>query len=205
MYNLKIPGWMPESELKVIEKLARTVPENGKAVEIGSFVGRTSWCIAKTIPQSATLTCIDIWNPSEHPYTPPSSLSNSVGSDFGQAENVQQTSGTIENFLRNTKDCSNITAIQGRSPNDFQDWVGSNFDLIFLDGIHHNPVFVRDVHHWLQCVKPGGILCGDDCARTHPDVLWTIHDVAKDLNLVFAVEKRIWMLEIPPRRLLNLF
>ena len=51
--------------------------------------------------------------------------------------------------------------------------------------------------HWFWRIKPGGILCGDDCARSHPDVLWTIHDFCKDLDLSFTVERRIWMVERP--------
>ncbi len=47
-------------------------------------------------------------------------------------------------------------------------------------------------------MKPGGILCGDDCARTHPDVLWTIDDFCKDLGVPFTVERRIWMIRRPP-------
>jgi hypothetical protein len=46
-------------------------------------------------------------------------------------------------------------------------------------------------------VKPGGILCGDDCARTHPDVLWTIDDFCKDRGIPFTVERRIWMVQRP--------
>jgi hypothetical protein len=68
---------------------------------------------------------------------------------------------------------------------------------VFLDGVHHNPVFHADVMHWFPRVRPGGILCGDDCARTHPDVLWTIDDFCKALSIPFTVERRIWMIRRP--------
>lgn len=130
---------------------------------------------------------------------PPSRLEDdaAVGEDFGRASSQEAAWGTLENFRRYTRDCSNITAIRGRSPDDFLDWPLDSLDLVFLDGLHHNPGFHADVTHWYPRVKPGGMLCGDDCARTHPDVLWTIDDFCKDLGIPFTVERRIWMVRRP--------
>ena len=187
---------MPEAELKILERLAASVPEGGAMVEIGSFCGRSSWCWAKSVAPGASVTCIDIWDPTEHPYTPPTQTGDGArsGDDFGRAASLEYVSGTRENFDRYTADCPNITALRGFSPSDFLDWPKDSLDLVFLDGIHHNPVFRADVFHWYQRVKPGGILCGDDCARTHPDVLWTIDDFCKERGIPYTVERRIWML-----------
>lgn len=198
-YNLDIPGWMPEPELKILERLARTVPAGGAMLEVGPFCGRSSWCWSKTVALGATVTCIDIWDPVEHPFSPPSKSSDDAVSDedFGKTSREKGTWGTRENFDWYTRDCTNITAIRGRSPDDFRDWPIDSLDLVFLDGLHHNPGFHADVTHWFWRVKPGGILCGDDCARTHPDVLWTIDDFCKDLGIPFTVERRIWMVQRP--------
>lgn len=177
MSNLTIPGWMHESQLKLLEALALKVPANGTIIEIGSFVGRSSWCFAKTAP-TAQLFCLDIWNIAEHPYTPPTAYDNSIRADFGNAANAKQTEGTLENFKHFTQDCPNITALRGSSPTDFKSWT-AKADLIFLDGLHHNPGFRADLLFWFQHLKPGGTICGDDCARSHPDVLWTVHDFCK--------------------------
>ena len=70
-YNLRIPGWMPEGELKVLEQVARVVPMNGRVVEVGPFLGRSSWCWAKSVHPSVKITCLDIWDTAQHPYSPP--------------------------------------------------------------------------------------------------------------------------------------
>jgi hypothetical protein len=203
-YDLTIPGWMPEAELLTLERLARTVPGGGTAVEVGPFCGRSSWCLANSMPASATLHCLDIWDPQEHPYTPPAAAADEApGADFGQADTVQRTEGSLENFLHYTRDCPNIRPHRGRSPQDFGAWPLASANLVFLDGIHHNPFFAADLFHWLPRVKPGGILCGDDCARSHPDVLWTVHDAAKDLGLQFMVVGRIWIVPVAPRGFLD--
>jgi predicted O-methyltransferase YrrM len=198
-YNLDIPGWMPEPELKILERLARDIPAGGAMLEVGPFCGRSSWCWSKSVDPSVSITCVDIWDPVEHPYSPPAKLEAGAASDedFGKTSSAGGHWGTRENFDYYTRDCDNVTAIQGRSPDDFADWPVDSLDLVFLDGLHHNPGFHADVVHWFRRVKPGGILCGDDCARTHPDVLWTIHDFAKDMEIPFAVDRRIWMMKRP--------
>jgi hypothetical protein len=198
-YNLDIPGWMPEPELKILERLARMIPPGGRMLEVGPFCGRSSWCWSKSVDPSVGVVCVDIWDPVEHPYSPPSKLDDHAvaESDFGKTNRPQGNWGTRENFEHYTRDCANIIAIQGRSPDDFADWPLDSLDLVFLDGIHHNPVFKADVEHWYRRVKPGGILCGDDCARTHPDVLWTVDDFCKAWGIPFTVERRIWMLRRP--------
>lgn len=199
-YNLDIPGWMPEPELRILERLARTIPAGGAMLEVGPFCGRSSWCWSKSVAPSVNITCVDIWDPSEHPFSPPTRLNDNAGDDFGRMDHERGHWGTLENFQFYTRDCHNITAVRGRSPDDFLDWPRESLDLVFLDGLHHNPGFHADVTHWFERVKPGGILCGDDCARTHPDVLWTVDDFCKHHGIAFTVERRIWMLRKPPAR-----
>jgi predicted O-methyltransferase YrrM len=198
-YNLDIPGWMPEAELKILERLARTIPAGGAMVEVGPFCGRSSWCWSKTVEPGVSVTCIDIWDPVEHPFSPPAKTGDDavVDEDFGKTSRHQGDWGTRENFDHYTRRCPNITAVKGHSPDDFRDWPLDSLDLVFLDGLHHNPGFHADVTHWFWRVRPGGILCGDDCARTHPDVLWTIDDFCKALSIPFTVERRIWMIRRP--------
>lgn len=201
-YNLDIPGWMPEPELKILERLARTIPPGGAMLEVGPFCGRSSWCWSKSVDPSVSVTCVDIWDPVEHPFSPPAKTEAGAASDadYGRTTSERGHWGTRENFDQYTSDCHNITAIRGHSPQDFGDWPHDSLDLVFLDGLHHNPGFHADVMHWYPRVKPGGILCGDDCARTHPDVLWTIDDFCKERDIAYTVERRIWMLRRPPPR-----
>jgi SAM-dependent methyltransferase len=200
-YNLNIPGWMPVRELELIEQLAVTIPQKGRMVEVGSFVGRSSWCWAKSVDPSVIVYCLDIWNPSEHPYHPPTVIGGrgSIGTDFGAADELDHVVGTLENFTRNTGDCPNIRAMRGASPADFRDW-REPLDLVFLDGVHHNPIFWEDLNFWFWHLKPGGILCGDDAARTHPDVVWSIQDFAKNHDLTYIVAGRIWIIPRPPHQ-----
>ena len=198
-YDLRIPGWMPESELKILELAARTIPPGGRMVEVGSFCGRSSWCWAKSVDPSVQVTCLDIWNPTQHPYRPPARTDNpaSVEADYGVAASEDLSVGTLANFQRYTHDCPNIRVIQGASPYDFQDW-RDPLDLVFLDGLHNNPVFWDDLNFWFWKLKPGGLCCGDDFSREPSDVVWSVHDFAKNHGLTFFVQGRIWFIYRPP-------
>ncbi len=201
VYNLKIPGWMPESELKTLEQLALTVPPYGTMIEVGSFCGRSSWCWAKSVHPTVKVKCLDIWDPSQHPFHPPAVIGESeeFHQDFGVANSLDEVTGSLENFKQYTTDCPNIEAFQGASPYDFKSWPEQSANLIFLDGVHHNPTFCDDLNFWFWRLIPGGILCGDDFARTHPDVIWTVQDFSKQYGLTFMVQGRIWTLQRPPQ------
>ena len=198
-YNLNIPGWMPENELRILEQLAYTVPAHGRVVEVGPFLGRSTWCWAKSVDPTVRVTALDIWNPAEHPYHPPAEIGKTIAEspDFGVADSLDHVIGSLDNFRRNTKDCHNIEALQGASPYDFKDW-SDPVDLVFLDGVHHNPTFWDDLNFWFWRVRPGGICCGHDFARTHPDVVWGVQDFAKTHGLTFFVQNRVWVMARPP-------
>lgn len=190
-YDLAIPGWMPEAELQTIEAIARCVPVSTSIVEVGSFCGRSSYCWARSVLPSVVVNCVDMWNPQAHPYTPPARRQQPPGDDYGVAESDYSAVGSIENFRMYTAACHNIITHQGRSPQGFSNW-RRKFIVVFLDATHHNPDFRDDLLFWHRWLMPNGLLCGDDCARTHPDVLWTVHDFCKEMGRTFVVKGRIW-------------
>lgn len=61
LINRKIPGQLREEEQFSIALLAKLVPTNGKIVEVGSLLGRSSWLWAQNADPSVTVFCIDPW------------------------------------------------------------------------------------------------------------------------------------------------
>ena len=62
MKAYSIPGLTSERDLDIICELAKTVPENGTVVEVGSFFGRTAIAFAETVHSSVDIYCIDYFN-----------------------------------------------------------------------------------------------------------------------------------------------
>lgn len=163
-YNLSIPGWMTEVDLKHIQYLASQVLEGGRILEVGAYLGRTTWCLAKTAP-TAKVISIDLWRSDIFPHK---------ATGF-----TGPVDCTLENFKYWTSDCSNVETLQ---LTDKQLPIFSDpFDLIFIDANHSNPHVSRDIHHYIHALKPrAGVIMGDDFTPRFPDVM---HEVNRFVQL----------------------
>lgn len=153
--NTEIPGWMHEADLLALETLARMVPENGVVIEVGAFLGRSTWMWSKTIPATAELHVVDdwAWMPTEDQYGP-----NLPGYPLDRSKSPREL------FEHYTADCSNITPYQGQSWEiEIPELKDRKADLLFLDAGHGEFDVKRDVMHWLDYIDTERtILCGDD-------------------------------------------
>lgn len=180
-YDLTIPGWMSEANLKVIEQIARRVKVGGTVVEIGSFCGRSSFAWASSV-RAARIFCIDTWQlnfnnlGAEQMRTLPGDRSRYRGS----AETTFRA--LMERF-------DHVIPLKGGST---MDWQMPAVDVVFLDGDHSQGAVSRELDLWSRRLAPGGMLCGDDF-RTEPQWIGVVKAVTD-----FA-QTRGFHLHVPPR------
>ena len=142
MYNLDIPGWAPEADLKVLEYFASEVPKDGLILEVGSCCGRTSYALAKSCDLSTRVVCIDLWREgtlsisSEEIYnkiSPKLDIEfNDLNGDIDKNPDSEWHTkkkifsfkdmgpdywDPMEEHKKWTQDCVNIDRIKGQSPN----------------------------------------------------------------------------------------
>lgn len=153
MYNLDIPGWMMEVELREIERLAAQVPANGLIVEIGSYYGRSTYAWAKSCDPSVKVLAID---------------------QFFEKDQRKQ-------FDLYTAGIENIEVIHGVMPQD-NVYPGHMIDLLFIDTTHKNPNDMDIIQYFLPFIKPGGILSGHDYYETFPDVITNVRILEERFN-----------------------
>lgn len=161
-YDLNIPGWLTVDELTVIEKLATQVPKSGVIVEIGSLMGRSSYCWATSCDPSVKVYCVDIFY--EHykvNHQVPKEICDK--NNFPLSDHVYNT--RLE-FQNHTRHLSNVIQITGHSPDI--SLPGDPLDLLFLDASHSNPNDWDNIEFFLPMIKPNGIISGHDCDL--PDV-----------------------------------
>ncbi|TWA53815.1 methyltransferase family protein [Azospirillum baldaniorum] len=180
-YNLSIPGQMSEWELQAIEAVAALVPPDGTIVEIGSLFGRSSWAWAKSADPSVTVHCIDPWE-ENHGIRP---MEQALGITYG-----------IDQFRAYLSDCPNAKALQGYSPDNFQDW-NRPVDLFFEDSVHTDPILSRNLEFWSRHLPPTGISCGHDYRPRFPDVMNGVDRLARSLEREILVVDTLWCL-LPP-------
>jgi predicted O-methyltransferase YrrM len=179
-YNSKIIGWMLESELQVLESIARTVPKHGTIVEVGSMFGKSSVCWALTAP-TATVYCIDLYEDWEQSFNSDVDEDESKGFVNIPLKNTKYNSK--QEFLNNTKDINNIVRIEGESPYNI-DYTGGEIDVFFLDAAHSNPSDWDNLCYFIPMIKAGGILCGHDL-HVFPDIMENVKRLEKILGVPF--------------------
>jgi len=156
-----IPGFLLRQECEFLNKLFSPYNCEGTVgIEIGSFLGRSSYEISRAIPLGK-LFCIDLWSNWE--VGPPSKFYKP-----GHYYASEGSKCSLNEFLQNTKDCTNITPIQGSCPECVSDW-SEPVTFVFLDAAHYNPSDRISIDFWLPKIRNGGIFAGHDYVPTIPD------------------------------------
>ena len=155
LFNFDIPGKTGLSDLQYLARLAQSVPENGVIVEVGPLYGRSTWTLARAAHPSVTVYAIDLWETA--PWI----------EKMRKEERCKPFS--VESFKYYTRDCPNIIAMKGPSPDVADGWE-LPVDAYFEDANHGNPELGRNLDFWTPFIKPGGILCGHDYSIRFPDV-----------------------------------
>lgn len=183
LINHDIPSTMTMAGLEYLGKMARTVPENGVIVEVGPLFGSSTWVLAKNAHPSVTIYSIDTWEPA--PWI-----------DRVESENPGCKPFSIETFKHYVRDCPNVVAIQGWSPDIVADW-DKEIDMFFDDASHGNPGFINNLNFFVPKTRPGGIVCGDDYASGWPDIVREVDDLASGWGGQPEIIGRVWSMVKP--------
>ena len=149
----KIDGWMSPKELKWIRSAALSRPPGAKAVEVGSWLGRS------TVAMDADhidLTCVDTWLGSP-----------GILSEVSQGRDIYRE--FMANMIRLGINAAilrmDATLAAAKYPDGFLDW-------IFLDCDKND--FPRQFWAWYRKLKNGGLYSGHDYSPEFPAVKQTL-------------------------------
>lgn len=162
---IEIPGYFFESEGELLQKYC----VDKIVLEIGSFKGRSSVCIAEVAKE---LTCVDTFSAS--PLNP---------------RTQKDKFGTLQIFIENIKPYKDKINIKIMNSDDFFNLLKKiniklEFDVIFIDGLHTYEQVVKDINNSKKCLAKDGIIALHD--YTLPD--WPGVQKATD-ELLKLIEK----------------
>lgn len=175
-YDVNILGWMPENDLKVLESLSKTVPDNGVIVEVGSYMGRSSACWAMSAP-TAKVVCIDAFHDFEIPSTV--NIPDEVAEQYCNPK-YNHYYNLYREFLKNTQRFTNIVTMQGYCPT--VTYNEGEIDLLFLDATHTNPSDWEILTDLVPKVKVGGVISGHDYGHQFPNVIQNVYRLEQILK-----------------------
>lgn len=155
--QLDISGFLYESQVLALYDMAFGLPDRHPVVvEIGSWMGKSSFALAKGIKSKSdpVLYCIDPFE------TDSASLFTETLTGIARslACSVEQQ------FIRNMKKngvYEMIKLLNGRST-EFAATFAEDIDLLFIDGDHSYEAVMRDFEDWSKFLKPGGIIALHD-------------------------------------------
>jgi MMP 1-O-methyltransferase len=164
-----IEGWLKESEANGLCEVAALLPKHSQVVEIGSWKGKSTWCIAQGL-KKGIINCIDPFN---------------GDGEEGSKEIYLKTKGTktlLEQFQTNLQHVHNrvkVNILQGYS----REFVGHvrNIDFLFIDGDHSIEGCRFDFENFEMDIKRGGYLAFHDYDSNRPDLgpTWVIDNLVK--------------------------
>ena len=147
----KIPGWFNYAE--AYDQIVDQIPDDGKIVEIGSFLGRSTHYLATSLmnanKEQVKIYCVDTFEgSSEH-----SPLK--LPKDF-----LYMFKENLKFFIGREM----VIPCQGRSDdkeliNKFED---ESIDYMMVDGAHEHEAVMEDIENWWPKLKKEGVMFGDD-------------------------------------------
>lgn len=189
-----VPGLSSKKDIDIVYEFAKTVPENGTIVEIGSFFGRTAVAFAEGAYPSVTIYCIDYFNEHTH-LSPPSHGQGAIGTDFWQPNKVYNKE---EEFTKFTKDYKNIIPLKLEQNLMVYPYDKEPIDLLFLDCAHINPNDLQNIFYFKKFLKPNALICGHDYHESFPDVIYNVRILEKLYKTIVTLyhNSSMWSIRI---------
>lgn len=183
VYHKQIPGYLSDKESRELFRVALLLPPNSLVVEIGSWLGKSSFILAKAIEnKNGKLYCIDPFDGSGDPQSIVSYQKNI---------NKLKINNLKDEFIKNMRVgevLDIITVLEGRS-DDFVQKFNQNINLLFIDGDHRLKYIERDWNNWSIKVKKGGFVIFDDVYYQKP----VIHKAPKQVIEKYILPDKNWM------------
>lgn len=176
MKAYSVPGLTNKKDLDIIYEWAKTAPENGVIVELGSMFGRTAVAFAEGAYTSVSIHCIDYFNT----FTYDSINPIATPEDFWVLGKVYDKS---EEFKKNTKDYPNIIQHVLDLTDKVYQYQGNLVDILFLDCSHRNPTDIMNLIYFKKFLKKNALICGHDY---YPSVF---PDIVKNVKVLESIYK----------------
>ncbi|MFT3705740.1 MAG: class I SAM-dependent methyltransferase [Agriterribacter sp.] len=155
-----IDGWLTDKEAQGLYIVASKLPANASVVEIGSWQGKSTYCIAKGL-KSGVIYCIDPFNADG-------------GMDVQSQDEYNRKKGSkdlLESFSENMQQLDVINKLKIKKGYSYQfseDF--SKIDFLFIDGDHSIEGCKMDFDMYASKIISGGYIAFHDYYHDRPEL-----------------------------------
>lgn len=168
-FPAEIPGWLSPEEGQHLAKIA----SGNRVLEIGSYCGRSTVCMARTATEVA---CVDYFD--------------------GRATPTPDLP-TFARFQRSLNDYGVSDKVTTYHP-DNDELPSGYFDIAFIDGDHHFDAVMRDIEKASRALKPGGLLAFHDYQNgVDPDVTAAVDSLLENGGQLVSCVKTVAVVRPP--------
>ena len=195
VWSRRYPAVMSDRDLDALSQVAKLIPLDSIAVEVGSRLGGSARAIIDHAPRIKRLYCIDPeWKGNSTNGISDPWMDNLRG--FWQLDRFQTCLQFAEHYMR---DRPQVRLLPFSSPDDIR-WWREPVDFMFEDSSHENPQLRDTLDFWVPLVKSGGIIAGHDYSRSNwPEVAQEADALAQRLGTDLHVlgGSTIWWMRKP--------
>jgi predicted O-methyltransferase YrrM len=158
---MRIQGFTSPIELSFLYHAVLALPGDGRVVEIGSYLGRSTAVLAHAVAQAERAPAVAV-----DPHT-------------GDLTVAGRPEDTHERFLQNMRAAGispHVHPIHATSVAAAAAWTGEPVELLFVDGLHTHEAVVADVESWSPFLTAGACVVFDDYL-VYPDVRAALREV----------------------------
>ena len=147
------------TSLQELQTLACWAEGRARAVEVGTWKGRSAEAIAFGQGDEGRLWCVDDWSGDPDERTRRLYFPQSL-TPGGVTEVREAWRERMKDYLHR------VTLVERTSEVACCSFADGSLDMVFLDGCHIFEVMLCGLAAWQPKVKPGGLLCGHDADQS---------------------------------------
>lgn len=164
-------GWMNKAGRKFLRARGRRLPSDGLAVEVGSWKGRSTLAIVRSMTETARLYAVDTWagvpdDPDQHGRL----YADSVDPFVEFQENLKRhirLGRVVPLHMDSLAGAAEIARRHG----------AQSLDFVFIDADHRYDAVRADILAYRPLLKDGGLLMGHDFGGNYPGVMKAVGEL----------------------------
>lgn len=168
------------------DRVLGQIPDHGRVVEVGVWLGRTVIHLAKRIQEdrrSVLVYAVDTFMGADCVTDQMTDFIKLAGGSLLPQFKANVRAAGVENI---------VIPVERASPGAADEFADGSVDLVFLDADHSYKGVKADLAAWRPKVKPGGILAGHDLSDNYPGVRRALEET----NLGYVEEGgSVWSLK----------